>query len=610
MEGQRKNSDLPIGPHTTVREAVQKYPGIEAVFEQHGLGGCGGPDGPIEPVLFFARVHQIDPVSLLRDLNDYAARGGVPRVVEVLDDRKQQPLEPWRIAVFMALGIALLGGFPLGILAALGGAHDVGVGTRWAAIIQGHGHLQVVGFAAVFIAGIAYHVLPRFKNTDLALPQLAIPSILLLASGAILRAATQPWSDNYAVASLMVLSGVIELAGAVAFAGIVLETLRKSARKNYDRYLGVAAVWFVLASAANLALLLDIAADGFTVVPASREAPLLLMYLLGFITLFILGVSVRVLPHFLSLRPPRIQWFAPALALILGGLVAEIGAAWVAAFSDWSQPDWLRALGVYAIAAGFVAFVGGLNLHRPSVRDQSSDRPGPHEKLIRTAYVWLAIAIGIEVWYATKALAGDFQPDFLQNGAARHALALGFMVQIMLGVGSRALPSFAGRQLYSARLVTWAWILLNVAAITRVVTALFPLGDTTSRFDHVALSGAIGIVALGLFTYNLWQTVRPRTRRKQAPRGESIAVAAAAPTVGPGVFRATPDSIVADVLVNIPGSLELLISYGFAPLADPQLRTRITPTVTLGSVCAMQGLDVASVIGDLNRLQDEVRAGA
>jgi hypothetical protein len=67
---------------------------------------------------------------------------------------------------------------------------------------------------------------------------------------------------------------------------------------------------------------------------------------------------------------------------------------------------------------------------------------------------------------------------------------------------------------------------------------------------------------------------------------------------------------VADVLANIPGSLELLISYGFAPLADPQLRARITPTVTLGSVCAMQGQDVASVIGDLNRLQDEVRAGA
>ncbi len=42
--------DLLIGPHMTVREAVLAYPGIEAVFERQGAAGCGGSEGPIEPI--------------------------------------------------------------------------------------------------------------------------------------------------------------------------------------------------------------------------------------------------------------------------------------------------------------------------------------------------------------------------------------------------------------------------------------------------------------------------------------------------------------------------------------------------------------------------------
>jgi hypothetical protein len=64
-----------------------------------------------------------------------------------------------------------------------------------------------------------------------------------------------------------------------------------------------------------LLLVSEIARDGASVVPASRDAPLLEMYFFGFITLFVLGISIRVLPHFLSLRPPQVRYFTPALHL-------------------------------------------------------------------------------------------------------------------------------------------------------------------------------------------------------------------------------------------------------------------------------------------------------
>jgi hypothetical protein len=113
-----------------VRESVQRYPGLEAVFDKHGLGGCGGPDGPIEPIAFFARVHQVDPAALLRELNEFAARRDGAAAIPLMDERPTQATQPYFIAVIASLAIAVLGGFPLGILAALGAGRDIGLGAR------------------------------------------------------------------------------------------------------------------------------------------------------------------------------------------------------------------------------------------------------------------------------------------------------------------------------------------------------------------------------------------------------------------------------------------------------------------------------------------------
>jgi metal-sulfur cluster biosynthetic enzyme len=406
-----------------------------------------------------------------------------------------------------------------------------------------------VGFVGLFIVGIAYHVLPRFKNSELALPRLALPSIALLALGAVLRTITQPWADSGVIAALLVVSGVLELAGAAAFTAVLVVTLARTQRKNYDRYLVAAAAWFVAASAANLFMVSEIARDGGTVVPASRDTPLLEMYFFGFIALFVLGISIRVLPHFISLRAPQIRYFTPAFALYTAGLLVRVGSGWLVAYSDWTRPDWLAAASVYTMAAAAGLFVFALNLHRHSVRDESSEAPGAHELLIRTAYVWLVIAFVIEAWYATRGVVGDFQPDFLEGGGARHALALGFVTQMIFGVGSRALPVFAGKKLHSERLVVVAWILINIATFLRVGHALVPAGSATFRFDHIAVAGALALIALVVFAYNIMRTVRP-SRRLAA-----------------------------------------------------ELQARVSSSVTLGMACEMHAVDTQALISDLTALQ-------
>lgn len=62
-----------IDPKEQVRDVILKYPATKAVFERHGLMECGGPYGPKEPISFFARVHEVDLVKLMEDLEAAAA---------------------------------------------------------------------------------------------------------------------------------------------------------------------------------------------------------------------------------------------------------------------------------------------------------------------------------------------------------------------------------------------------------------------------------------------------------------------------------------------------------------------------------------------------------
>jgi hypothetical protein len=226
------------------------------------------------------------------------------------------------------------------------------------------------------------------------------------------------------------------------------------------------------------------------------------MQLFGVVTLFIFGVSIRILPHFLSLRPPSVAWLLPALILYNLGLLVRVGAGWISAYADWTRPDELHAATAYAMAAAVLVLLLALKLHLPAVPRDTGEADRGHMKVIRTAYAWLAVAFVIDVWFATREL-GGWSPDFLQAGAVRHALALGFATQMVFGVGRRLLPALATRAVRGRLVLDISFWMLNAAVVTRVWYAVFPGGSTVVRFDHIAFSGATALVALLLFVYGM-----------------------------------------------------------------------------------------------------------
>jgi len=120
-----------------------------------------------------------------------------------------------RAALLLASG----GGFTLACILTLAPLIGMPLGLWWEAVVQTHGHLQLFGWAGMFVIGVALNFLPRLRGTPLARPAL-LPWILgLLVAGLLLRFVSQPllvltgwllWNI------LLILSGVLEVLGLLA----------------------------------------------------------------------------------------------------------------------------------------------------------------------------------------------------------------------------------------------------------------------------------------------------------------------------------------------------------------------------------------------------------
>ena len=64
----------------------------------------------------------------------------------------------------------------------------------------------------------------------------------------------------------------------------------------------------------------------------------------------------------------------------------------------------------------------------------------------------------------------------------------------------------------------------------------------------------------------------------------------------------------AEVLERVPGALDLLLSYGFTPLADPAIRRTVTPHVRLETGSRVHNFNLAALLRDLNRLAEQAPA--
>jgi len=446
--------------------------------------------------------------------------------------------------IWMALAVAIFGGFALaGHLAFVMGFNRP-LGDGFASFIQIHGHLQLVGWAGLFIIGISLHFLPRLSSVPISQPQW-IPRLLwFIGIGLLLRFISHsllPYLNNgflfIFLSWVTAISGLFEWYGVLVYLALLAGTTfgmpktdRKPPLMAVRPYFGMMMVGFLFYATIHAVLLLQMAWRGNVVVSQTWNEISIHIFM-GLVLLPVaFGFSIRTFP--LYLRLPFADWPVRRVAYVyLIGFLCQIWEILPINFLSHIE-RYISSIGMLVKAGAILYIVWKLDVltrrQEPSIphrdlRSLSDQQPkrratpdhgayGRFEWHIYAAYGWLVFGALAEMLIGGF---GIFQiPLAISSDVIRHIYLFGFITNLIMGMGVRMVPGFLKKRcVASAKLIDGTFWLTNIAVVGRVVPLLLPLVlfDVPEVIDTIAqtafgLSGILGLLATICLAINLWKT--------------------------------------------------------------------------------------------------------
>ena len=143
-------------------------------------------------------------------------------------------------------------------------------------------------------------------------------------------------------------------------------------------------------------------------------------------------------------------------------------------------------------------------------------------RYIKTAIGFLALGLVIGGWMMARRELQDRYPSSYVVSAHTHAIFVGFVMMMILGVALWLFPRPDREDTrYRPVLVEWAYWLLTVGTAGRVAGELLRTtsGATALRLAILAF-GAAQIGGLLLFFHAMWSRIRPSGSRAREEKGE------------------------------------------------------------------------------------------
>ncbi|HXZ19127.1 MAG TPA: hypothetical protein VEG63_04205, partial [Candidatus Acidoferrales bacterium] len=269
--------------------------------------------------------------------------------------------------------------------------------------------------------------------------------------------------------------------------------------------------WILVVASASLGLLLVlmtnlagcfyVAVRGATpAFPHEFEQRFLALVAWGFLVPFVWGFSAKWMPVFLGLKPFRPRLLQTAVGINLTGIALTLcGAGWA---------------GVWCFVVGAGLAARALRMFEPAVNEAKIR--GVHRSFpffVRMAYGWLLIAallgVAADRWDSSGGI----------WGASRHALTVGFVAVMILSVGQRILPAFAGMQLlWSTKLMFAGLALITLGCSLRVSCEVLAYqGYATWAWSVLPSSALCELAGLTVFAINILGTflLEPSHAHKQ-----------------------------------------------------------------------------------------------
>jgi uncharacterized protein involved in response to NO len=437
------------------------------------------------------------PITISSDATVAAVRSVGLSPAEIMEAARFRESSLSRLLVaYISTGLLfmLLPGTFLGVwnLLQISGSESAGfISPAW---LQAHGHAQVFGWIGSFILGIGFYSIPKFAAGTKPSFRAAWVCWLIWTIGVASRWIANVSSWQWQL--LLPVSATLELIAFLIFFRAVSQ--HRPENSTGDRRLP-SWVWVVIGASAglfaalavNLSVAIKLALSGVSpAFPHVLDQHYLTLLAWGFLVPFVWGFSAKWMSVFLGLRPARPKLLFTALAMSFAGIMLT--------FAGLGGP----ATALFVV--GVVFAVAGLRMFEPAQHEPKTR--GVHKSFpyfVRSAYGWLLVAsllgVGAAVWDNSGGV----------WGASRHALTVGFVAIMVLAVGQRILPAFAGmRLLWSTKLMFAALALLSVGCGLRVPAELLAYQGYANWAWHILpFSAVLELAGITTFAINMFGTL-------------------------------------------------------------------------------------------------------
>jgi hypothetical protein len=419
-----------------------------------------------------------------------------------------------------------------------------------------------------------------------------------MVAGLIVRTIGIATGEAFALSpALAMAGGVLQVAAVLIFAGGILATFAGSGapREPYVGFVVAALAWFVVSSLLSVwhtwNTMTARSPDALIWYVATYQSPLRDLQIHGLALFMILGVSLRMLPALYEVPrvPARRAWGALALlvAAVLGEVALFLLARWTGnrSFAACLLLPWgMLALGCAMIVLPWQPW-------RPfPVHDRST-------KFVRAAYAWLAISL-LMLWlspvyhaaYQHLGSARDVPFSHAYHGAIRHAITVGFISMMIMGIAAKVVPTLNGIDPRTLSALQGPFLLVNVGCLLRVV--IQTLTDwSTGIYPLLGVSGTLEVAGLAWWGLSLARIIWHGSRATDTP----------APSRGRQPKQIQGDHRVAEILDWFPETEPVFLERGFTAIRQPLLRRTVARQITLAQAARLRGVPLEELLAALNR---------
>lgn len=416
---------------------------------------------------------------------------------------------------FFVCGIltVLTVGCLLGSIALLGIARQASyTAAAWTPYVLAHANSQLFGWVGFFVMGFAMQQHGTSVAKREQFHQLAWWILGTMGAGIVLRFFAEPLAqaDPGRWVWLGLVSGGFQIAAVLLF-------LYNLGANRYRT--GEPMTWPTLFVFGSLFCLVVIAfAEPFVFLQShspSREdsigfvarwfTPLREVQFLGFVPLMIFGVAAAKFPGCLGFRAADSRWGIAAFSFWCAGLVARV-FGWVSFFNAGMLPgtDTLFRAGGLWLAIGAVCMTVALGVFSPVRKANAS------QKFIVAAFGWLVIAMLLLVFEFVhlRAISAPFSHAY--TGAIRHAGTVGFISQMIIGVGYHLVTRMVMADERTVPALWSVFVLLNTGNALRVGLEI-ATDYTSAAFAPMGGVGFVELVGIGIWAATMGRYLARRS---------------------------------------------------------------------------------------------------